>query len=332
MIKYLTAAVILASTFMPVLQAAEIRLRRQAETAGAIVRLGDVADIVGSGDEIERLAAIELGPAGAARQTLRMREIQDRLTAQGVKLDGYRFSGAAQVVVAANEAERSARRPVTRTLQNLARTNAADAILRRLKEAAGADEEWTITPELSDEQVRWLSAARNIEVTGGQAPWSGSQRFTLKVQTDKGMAQFPVNALVESPPQIVVSNRAIAKGERIHAGDVEVQRLKPGASRRNAFEKLDEVIGREAARNIPIGQPIDADYVRSPIVVRRGDVVDLYSRAGGVQVRTKARSREDGGQGDLITVELLSDRQALLTRVCGVQEVEILAASASVSE
>jgi flagella basal body P-ring formation protein FlgA len=98
------------------------------------------------------------------------------------------------------------------------------------------------------------------------------------------------------------------------------------------FASLDDVVGKEAARNIPAGQTLDNQYVRSPLLVKRGDVVDLFARAAGVQVSTKARAREEGSHGDLINVELLADRRPLLARVCGIQEVEILAAAPSVSE
>ena len=48
--------------------------------------------------------------------------------------------------------------------------------------------------------------------------------------------------------------------------------------------------------------------IRRPVVVRRGDAVTLYARSAGLRVRTTVRAREDGGVGDLITVESLDDR------------------------
>ena len=105
-----------------------------------------------------------------------------------------------------------------------------------------------------------------------------------------------------------------------------------GGVQRAAFQSIDKVVGLEATRNIAPGQPLDDQYVRTPRLVKRGDVVDIISRAGGVQIRTKARAREEGGDGDLINVELLSDRRSLLTRVSGLQQVEITPPAAAVTK
>ena len=50
-----------------------------------------------------------------------------------------------------------------------------------------------------------------------------------------------------------------------------------------------------------------------------------------MQVRTTARAREDGSQGDLITVESLTERKPFFARVCGPQEVEVLPDSVRVA-
>jgi hypothetical protein len=54
----------------------------------------------------------------------------------------------------------------------------------------------------------------------------------------------------------------------------------------------------------------------------------LYARSAGLRVRTTVRSREDGGVGDLIAVESLTDRAAFYARVTGIQEAEVYAAPA----
>src|SRR5687767_4956899 len=116
-------------------KAATIQLRGEARVDGAIVRLGDVADIFDAQDaDAKRLAAIELGTAGGegGEKTLRLREIQDLLAARGLELGEHTFSGAAAVRVIRGETEgsTSARpRRVTSTESRLAQKRAQDAIL-----------------------------------------------------------------------------------------------------------------------------------------------------------------------------------------------------------
>jgi hypothetical protein len=81
---------------------AELRLRAQCTAEGPLVRLGDVAEIVG-GDpaEAKTLAATDLcpSPAGREQRSLSVRELQDLLVLRGVNLVGHQFSGSSQVLV-----------------------------------------------------------------------------------------------------------------------------------------------------------------------------------------------------------------------------------------
>ena len=62
--------------------------------------------------------------------------------------------------------------------------------------------------------------------------------------------------------------------------------------------------------------------------MRRGEVVTVYARASGIRVRTVARSRDDGGEGELVSVESLADRSTFYARVSGIREVEVYARAA----
>ena len=58
-----------------------------------------------------------------------------------------------------------------------------------------------------------------------------------------------------------------------------------------------------------------------------------HSRRSGVRVRTNGRAREDGANGELITVESIDDRATtFVARVTGPQEVDVFAQAAGLSE
>ena len=78
-------------------------------------------------------------------------------------------------------------------------------------------------------------------------------------------------------------------------------------------------------RNIPVGQTLDGNFVHPPLLVRAGEVVTVFGRNGGILVRMPARARENGGEGDLVSVESLLDRQTFLARVSALHEVEVFA-------
>ena len=81
-------------------QAADIVLRQRVTRQGAMVRLGDIADIVADTvSERNGLASTPLLPAPVrgTMQYLNVSQIRDLLTARGVRLDRLRISGATVV-------------------------------------------------------------------------------------------------------------------------------------------------------------------------------------------------------------------------------------------
>ena len=85
------------------------------------------------------------------------------------------------------------------------------------------------------------------------------------------------------------------------------------------------MIGKETTRAIAAGKPLTHDAVRPQLLVRRGEVVTVYARAAGIRIRTMARARDDGGEGELVAVETLTDRSTFFARVSGIREVEVYA-------
>ena len=82
---------------------------------------------------------------------------------------------------------------------------------------------------------------------------------------------------------------------------------------------------KETTQSLTAGQVLSDRLLRSPTLVRRGEVVDVLSLSPGIRVRTKARARQEGGAGDVVEVESLFDRKTFLTRVSGLQQVEVYA-------
>jgi flagella basal body P-ring formation protein FlgA len=323
----LLIALVIASVAWPLsLPSAEIRFRTQARCAGSVIRLRDVAEVL-TPDKLERekLAEIELGPYGGARQAVAAQEIQNRLAASGVRLADHQFAGAAVINVSPDTARNSAaaQRPLSRSALQAAKTAVADAIAAHLRKTVDANEPWNVDVLLTDDQAKRLGAAAGgFAVSGGHAPWVGRQQFTLSMPSSAA-AVCQVEAQVTRAPRMVVAINAIARGDRINPADVMLAAAQEGTIPAGAIGSIDDAIGQEAVRNIAAGEAIDDGCVRAPVLVNRGDVVIVYARAGGINVHTRGVARQEGARGNVIRIEL-SDRRSLLARVSGRQEVEVL--------
>ncbi|MBI3464531.1 MAG: flagellar basal body P-ring formation protein FlgA, partial [Planctomycetes bacterium] len=323
----------------PLVSAAEVRFREECHCAGGVVRLGDVAEIIAADpQEAAALAQIELFPAPppGEKRFVRAQQIQDQLLLSQINLAHHRLSGASHMVLYGAAPAQAAAIEGPRTVSTGELNRAVDvvrrAIVRHLKHQPGPEQAWTVTPTIDQSQARSILTAKGeVTASGGSAPWVGTQQFALVCQTPNGTAEFPVSAEVSLPPAVVVAVRTVPRGAIVQPSDVE---LRPGASSitPGAIGSVAEAVGLEATRVLFAGQVLDSQAIRRPVLVHRGEVVTLYARAAGVQVRTTGRARDDGSLGTLVEVESLLDKSIVFARVSGPQEVEVYAPPAALTQ
>jgi flagella basal body P-ring formation protein FlgA len=304
------------------LSAAEFTLKPTAQIVGGVVRLGDVCHIeAGNVQEQVTLAALELGPApgnGGARYW-RQREVQDRLQLLGYNLAEHRFGGAPQTTIAAAI---PAAPPATRnTLQRRAIDDAvAGAVQRKLE---GSNEAWAVTAKINDDQYAKLPAGAHLINVIGQLQATVGEQLILVETLGRMPQRMQLAVELQRAPLVVATVRNIPRGNVITVADVELRPRHPNVQA-TFYDKIEDVVGREAAQTIAANQPLADKFLRNPTLVQRGDVVDVMVHARGIKVATKARAKAEGGLGDLIQIELLHNKQAVVARVSGLQTVEIL--------
>jgi flagella basal body P-ring formation protein FlgA len=314
-------------------RAAEFRLRAQCQSAGSLVTLGDVAEIFATDrQQTDALAAIELFPAPPATRErhVQWREIQDLLLLRGINLAEHRFSGSSQVTILGHgePARTDPDRPLSFTATRAATSRVREAIVHYLKKQVSAESPWVVEVELEESHARILAGPnRGVSVGGGARPWTGVQRFEMTVDTPDGPVRFPLHAEVSLLPAVVVAAKALPSGVLIRAADIELQQVPQHETRTGGFLSIDEVIGKETTQTIAKGKTIQPKQVRSPLLVRRGEVVTVCARSPGICVRTMGRARQNGSLGELIAVESLLDRQTYFASVSKLREVEVFARS-----
>ena len=312
-------------------RAAEFHLHAEFRTAGGLVLVKDIADVYANDpDEVRALGELDLvaAPVDGQKRFLPLREIQDLLVLRGLNLREHRFTGASQVkVIGVIESRPSTLRSSAAPSPVKQTTDAVKmAIQRYLGQKSDDAETWTVKLSLSEDQAAQIaSAMQSISIEGGSSPWTGPQSFVVCVPAAKATLRVTVAAEVVLPPMVVVATQSLGKGMIVRPSDV---RLQPGqATEGNAkvFTSLDEAIGKEVFRQVGEGQILDDKYVRPQLMIRRGEIVTVYARTAGIQVRVSARSHDDGAVGDLVTVESLGKRETYFARVTGPQACDVFA-------
>jgi flagella basal body P-ring formation protein FlgA len=345
--------------------AVRVALRERATLNASVVRLSDVAEIEPADEAQSRMLAslpIMPSPAPGKQRFLRRQEIADLLAAHGVDLQELQFAGADQVEVASDAEARGTGRPSAGTsgqhwnrhaailagqagaerrhdqatpIADTGRGGRVSAELNRaiasyLETKAGQAATWRVSCEVADRYLALLArATAPPQISGGNPPWTGRQRFLVEIRTAEGAMQLPVYAEVGATSiPVVVAVQPIGRGEPITAADVALQAVDhlPAANgRRIAVESVESLIGMEARQSIRAGEVVFSDQVQPPLLVKRGDAITVSSHAGGIRVRTTARARENGARGDLVQVESLETRERFEARVVGPREAAVFA-------
>jgi flagella basal body P-ring formation protein FlgA len=328
------------------LLAAEIQLHSMCRADGGLVLLEDVADVLSAdADEVKRLGQVDVmaAPPAGERRFVRAREIQDILASRGVNMAAHRFSGASQVTVFGTlqtpkpAAPKPVATPAVSQTPKVTPKQTTDQFRKALVEflnecAARENADWQIQFNLDADQIALVNAAgKDLIISGGHEPWTGTQKFQLAANIDGETRRSVLRTEITLPATLVVATRALTIGATVREGDVRVENAVPLRGRARAYQSVEEVIGKEVVRNVAENQILDEDSVRRPIYVRRGEIVTVYARAGGIQVRTTARARDDGSHNDLVAIESLNDRKPFAARVIGPQEVEVFAHAVGVT-
>lgn len=133
-----------------------------------------------------------------------------------------------------------------------------------------------------------------------EAPDSGKVSADIRVIVDGhpyGDGAMGVG-LVEMLP-FWATTRPLARGETLTDSDLEMRWLAASVASRY-FPADRPVAGMELRRSMPAGQLLAAGMLAQPVYARRGEIVQVVSRRGGLTVSLRARALVDGRRDERI--------------------------------
>lgn len=294
----------------------------QPATSNNVVRIGDLVEILGGANpSVDAWLQIPLGPAPLEKshQIWHSADIQQHLELRGVHPSGIRWSGPTRTQltrVVNSQSSKQDMRPAFLQQRNMrqAESLVGQAISEYLAFKSGQPTDFQIQVMVPDQWIAKLQYKRNIvSIGGGQEPWYGPQQFALNIKDGDRQTIIQVKADVQLPPMVVAARRPLRRGEILSADALTYRSLTKQNRRPDTeyFNDMDAVIGKQVRRAVSTGLPLSDQFVGDPILIARNALIQIESVAGSVVVSSQARAIGSGSRGDLIEVELLSNRQRL---------------------
>ncbi len=122
---------------------------------------------------------------------------------------------------------------------------------------------------------------------------------------------------------VVVPRESLRRGQIITSADLTLMPAPRGYPIESAITNIDDAIDRQVVNVLQKDRPITPSSITRPVLIERGDLVEVHVVGGGVTVATSARSLSKGAAGDLIAVETLEPRKKIIARVARSGLVEV---------
>ncbi|TWT50522.1 flagellar basal body P-ring biosynthesis protein FlgA [Rubripirellula amarantea] len=155
-------------------------------------------------------------------------------------------------------------------------------------------------------------------------PHEGVCVFAIEARSADGTVRSDISVRLSAHPTVVVPARTLGRGHRISANDLELQPIPAEQLSGDVIVDMDLLIGKEVRGTLRIGQPIGHGEIGEPILIHRGDLIELRVLGGGVSVSTNAKAVDSGAHGELIEVETMAPRKRMVARVSTIGVAEIV--------
>ncbi len=181
-----------------------------------------------------------------------------------------------------------------------------------------------VTIEVSrlDPRLRLAACGEPLQMNlRDQSRSGGAVSVHVSCNTPQPWAIY-ASAQVDLYRDILVAKRTIARGERLHEGNIGLELTNTSLQRQGYLIDPHRAKGQLAKRNIRPGEAIRQGLLEEPIAIDRGQTVSLAARSGGITVVTQAEALASGRVGDQIRVRNISSERIISARIVDEGTVE----------
>ncbi|WP_101759998.1 flagellar basal body P-ring formation chaperone FlgA [Oceanicoccus sp. KOV_DT_Chl] len=148
--------------------------------------------------------------------------------------------------------------------------------------------------------------------------------INLKISCPDGRPwSLYIQAKVSLFRSVVTAVMPVPRGARISAEHVEMREVDTSRLNGSYFISLDEVLNMEASRNLRADNVVIASYINPPLVVKKGEMVQMTAQSSGLMVKISGEALMDGYLGQQISVRNNQSKRVVEAKVSAPGQVTI---------
>lgn len=172
--------------------------------------------------------------------------------------------------------------------------------------------------------LRTLAEVRRVDrIEFLSAPIEGTVSATVFGVTSRNETSQTIEINFITRPMVVVPRDSLRRGQIITRADLTLIPAPRGIPIDTAITNIEDAVDMQVVNLLQKDRPIAHSAITRPILIERGDLVEVQVVGGGITVATSAKSLSKGAAGDLIAVETLEPRKKIIARVARSGLVEI---------
>ena len=300
----LLAAVLIAA---PALADETVILRDAITVEGDMVTLGDVFGISGEGADTPITRAPQPGQRGSIDPGY-VRDIAAR--------HGYEWANASHV----------RRITVTRESEVIGMDLITEMLAAELYSRTGDDYEVQVS---GSQNFHAPAGTTGLPEVANLQHNASSGLFTADIITHQGGQPVRVTGRAYATTLIPVLLHPVSAGTTITPSDIDWQPVRSDRIRADAVLNADAIEGMAARRALRPGEAIRAYDLQAPVIVSRGEIVQLVFTVPGMTLTARARALENAGADEVARFVNLQSNRTVEAMVEGPGRARVVGGAAS---
>jgi len=299
---------------------ASIYLKDFAWIEGPSVQLGEIAEIEGNEELVEKLKKIKITsapPLGKSR-VINQDYIWVRLYQGKIKAQEVIFQGAKEVKITV-----------------LSNTIEEEQVLRAIEGSLSIflKEEEMEEMEVEIGRVAFsfplVVPVGELKLQGEISPSSfNSSRLTILMEiyiNENLYRTLSIPLKIKIFKEVVVATRNLYTDHTFTREDIIKEKILINVNKQGEewLCNLQEVLGKRSLRNISAGTPLKKELLGSALLVKRGSLVTLSIEGRNIRIHAQGKALEKGGKGKIIEVLNIDSEKRLEGIIVDVNSVRI---------
>ncbi len=293
-----------------------IHLTQKVQVDSEQITLAQIADILGPDpQQTASMGTVPVGRSPLPGQSLWLHpgQVQNSLKQEGWEDRQYEITANGPVKVTRNHA-------------TLPAETISAAVVEFIERHAPWEREQIKIRPIRYRQSHQLPPGKvSLMVTAPRhTDWLGAIPFKVSINVDGRLVKrTSVPAYIEVWQDVVLTARPLGKNQPVTARDIQVKMMNLARVPSKSVFDPNQVIGKRSSRTIAVNTILRSDQVHEPLMVRKGDVVQVFAESKVLRITTQAMAKEDGVFGDNIQVMNIRSRKNFFARVVDAQTVKI---------